>query len=166
MSVANFQTSSDFFPRSTSFPSFTASFPNMPAIHGSTANQKTLERRLVTNDNGDVDVPRILGLVAIIVLILVILLFVARTVKRRNTRRQPYNTRRNQGVVRVQRLVGSGNSNRDGDNLPMWSERLDQPIARVPEETLVAPPPVYKRQDSTSVHVDPPPAYSGRGAAS
>jgi hypothetical protein len=138
----------------------------MPAIHVSTAEKETLERRLVTNDNGEVDIPRILGLIAVIVIILVILFFGARTVKRRNARRQPYNTRRNQGVVRVQRLVGHGNSNRDGDNLPMWSERLDQPTARVPEETLMAPPPVYKRQDSTSVHVDPPPAYPGREAPS
>lgn len=137
----------------------------MPVLPILNANDHKLNKRLVTDDDGDVSIPRVFGIIFIVVALLVICYFGARNANRRRTRRL-YNTRRNQGPVRVQRLEGYGGSgrNRGGERLPTWNESTtsQQVSPLLADESLNPPPPVYKRQNSVVVQRDPPPPYMGR----
>ena len=136
----------------------------MPALPISATGDHTISKRVVKNDDGDYSIPRILGIIFVVLALLVILYFGARNVRRRRGRRL-YNTRRNQGPVRVQRLEGRGGnrSGGGGERLPAWSERLSHPrVSPMADgEELPPPPPVYKRQDDLVVQRDPPPPYMG-----
>lgn len=145
----------------------------MPAIPSFSHGNPTLTKRLVTSDNGDIDVPRLLGVIFIIILFLAILYLGGRSVSARR-RRQMYNTARNRGPVRVQRLErASGRTSRrsggsGGSELPPWSQGVNR---RDPVEDadggVTAPPPVYvKDQEGATVQRDPPPPYAGRDGPS
>jgi hypothetical protein len=142
----------------------------MPALELINKRKSAVEKRLVTNDNGDLSIPRILGVIFVIVLLLVILFFGIRSARRRRAR-PTYNTRRNQGVVRVTRLEGYGSRPRSsghGEELPPWSGNLNHTASPTTHhDGLHAPPPVYvKRQDNATLQRDPPPPYIGRDGPS
>ncbi len=139
----------------------------MAVIHMPATDHHNLSKRVVTSDDGDLSIPRVFAIVFIILALILISYFGARNVYRRRGRRL-YNTRRNQGPVRVQRLEAYGGSSpgSGGERLPAWSERSNhQRVSQVVAgEGLDPLPPVYKRQDSVTVQRDPPPPYMGRGA--
>jgi hypothetical protein len=142
----------------------------MPALEIRNEGRSPLEKRLVTNDDGDISIPRILGIIFVIVLLLIIMFFGIRGARRRRAR-PTYNTRRNQGVVRVTRLEGYGSRHRNsghGEELPPWNDNFNQSASQhVHTDGLPAPPPVYvKRQDDTMLQRDPPPPYIGRDGPS
>lgn len=136
----------------------------MPALPVLATRDHRISKRVVKNDDGGYSIPRIFGIIFVVLALLVIMYFGARNVNRRRGRRL-YNTRRNQGPVRVQRLEGHGGGRSGGgERLPTWSERFSHQRVSpgVDGEELNPPPPVYKRQDDLVVQRDPPPPYMGR----